>query len=572
MKRLVLSENLNLPLDAATQTFGIFGRKGSGKTYLAGKLCELFLDAGIQSVVLDGVGNYYGLRLASDGQTPSRFNLPILGGAHGDVPLTAASGALVAEFIISTGTSAVLDVSRFRKHERKEFVTAFAEELFHRKKAHPSPLHFFLEEAQLFAPQKVFKGEERMLGALEDIVRLGRNYGIGTTMISQRPQSINTELRNQCEPLIIFQLVAKHERDAIGDWLEHMDVEADLQELARLKPGECFFWSPAWLEEFARIRCFKKESYDASATPKVGEKQREPRALAPVDLGALESAMAQVIENAKANDPAALKKRIAELERQLLSVQASPAAIDQGAIDRAIADAVRPYELRLDAIADHIAALEGIRYEVEKTADALRAQTGPVARPAADPVKEIYGAAERPHPIPLPSEWARGSEPKGNVEERILTALQDLYAIGVRAPERVQVAFFAGYSHLNSKGFVNAIGALRTKCYIDYPEQGRVMLTQLGKENSKPSARPRTAEELRGRVIQMIGGASARILQPLIDYYPNSMPRELLAMRANYGHINSKGFVNALGRLRSLGFIDYPKAGQVAAQPVLFLK
>jgi len=34
----------------------------------------------------------------------------------------------------------------------------------------------------------------------------------------------------------------------------------------------------------------------------------------------------------------------------------------------------------------------------------------------------------------------------------------------------------------------------------------------------------------------------------------------------------SKGFANAIGRLRSLGFIDYPERGKVVAQPVLFLE
>ena len=70
----------------------------------------------------------------------------------------------------------------------------------------------------------------------------------------------------------------------------------------------------------------------------------------------------------------------------------------------------------------------------------------------------------------------------------------------------------------------------------------------------------------------MLGGASARILEPLIKVYPRPMAREDLASAASYGHLNSKGFVNALGRLRSLGFIGYPQRGQVAAQPVLFLE
>lgn len=157
-------------------------------------------------------------------------------------------------------------------------------------------------------------------------------------------------------------------------------------------------------------------------------------------------------------------------------------------------------------------------------------------------------------------------------EQRILNALAELEALGVSEPERVQVAFFAGYTHLNSKGLVNALGALRSNGYIDYPTQGRVTMTAEGQAHARTSKAPLSAEELRDRVVRMLGGASARILEPLIGAYPKPMAREDLAAAANYGHLNSKGFVNALGRLRSLGFIDYPQQGQVAAQPVLFLE
>jgi hypothetical protein len=33
-----------------------------------------------------------------------------------------------------------------------------------------------------------------------------------------------------------------------------------------------------------------------------------------------------------------------------------------------------------------------------------------------------------------------------------------------------------------------------------------------------------------------------------------------------------QGFANAIGRLRTLGFIGYPDRGSVAAKPVLFLE
>jgi DNA helicase HerA-like ATPase len=145
-------------------------------------------------------------------------------------------GALVADLVVEQGISLILDVSHFRKAQRKEFVTAFAEQLFHRKKTARSPMHFFLEEAQFFIPQKVFKGEERMLGAFEDIGKVGRNYGIGLTLISQRPQAVNKDVLNQVEALFVLQMNAAQERKAVRDWIDtqHLDPSIHPQRLRGL--------------------------------------------------------------------------------------------------------------------------------------------------------------------------------------------------------------------------------------------------------------------------------------------------------------------------------------------------
>jgi hypothetical protein len=84
---------LSFPVDAATQTFAFLARKRAGKTYAAGKLCELLVGAGVQVVILDTVGNWYGLRLAADGKGPG-LDIPVIGGLRGDVPLDANAGAL----------------------------------------------------------------------------------------------------------------------------------------------------------------------------------------------------------------------------------------------------------------------------------------------------------------------------------------------------------------------------------------------------------------------------------------------------------------------------------------------
>jgi DNA helicase HerA-like ATPase len=199
-----LSDNLSLPNDAVTQPFAFLARRGAGKSYGAMKLAEGMLDIGAQVLAIDPVGIWYSLRIAADGKGKG-YDLPIFGGLHGDIPLEPGAGALIADLIVDRNISAVLDVSMFRKNERKQFATAFAEQLFHRKKQHRSPVHLFVEEAQVFVPQRTMGDEARMLGAFEDIVKLGRNFGIGVCLISQRPQSVNKDALNQTEALFVLR-------------------------------------------------------------------------------------------------------------------------------------------------------------------------------------------------------------------------------------------------------------------------------------------------------------------------------------------------------------------------------
>ena len=118
-----------VPDDAVTQTWAFLGRKGQGKTYAAGSLVEKLLKQGVQVVILDPIGNWYGLRYDRTGKKPSGLDIPILGGLRGDIQLRPEAGEIIAGAVASTKQSAILDVSQFRKNDRKRFVAAFAEEL-----------------------------------------------------------------------------------------------------------------------------------------------------------------------------------------------------------------------------------------------------------------------------------------------------------------------------------------------------------------------------------------------------------------------------------------------------------
>lgn len=85
MVMLKLAHELSLPVDAVTQKQAFLGMSGSGKTYGAGVFVEGLLVMGAQVVVLDVVGNWYGLRIAAKGSGDG-FKIPVFGGDHGDIP------------------------------------------------------------------------------------------------------------------------------------------------------------------------------------------------------------------------------------------------------------------------------------------------------------------------------------------------------------------------------------------------------------------------------------------------------------------------------------------------------
>jgi hypothetical protein len=312
---LRIANEMELPDDAATQTYGFIARKGAGKTYAAGKLVEELLERDVPVVVIDPIGNWYGLQIGRDGSSEG-YAIPVFGGVRGNVPLEPAQGEVLAQLLVSRHLSAVVDVSGFRKNDRKRFVAEFAEALFHAAKSRPTPRMIVFEEAQVFAPQRADRGAERLLGAVEDIVRLGRNYGLGSTLISQRPQSVNKEVLNQVEALFVGQLNGPQERAAISAWVSERGAGRGLlEELPRLQPGTMVLWSPQWLRTLKKVRIARKRTFDASATPVLGKARPAPQRAAALDVEELRAALASFRDR-----PAGTR------ERQARSGSAEPVA------------------------------------------------------------------------------------------------------------------------------------------------------------------------------------------------------------------------------------------------------
>jgi hypothetical protein len=594
MTKLEISKDLALPLRVVTEKLAWLGTTGSGKTYGASKLAELMWDAHAQFVVLDPVGVWYGLRLEKNGKSPSDITIPIFGGLHGDVPLEPTAGALMADLVVDRGISVILDVSQFESDAQKaRFGADFADRFFFRKKGAPSAVHVFIEECQEFIPQNPQKGEERMLHAFTRMQKLGRNFGIGTSAISQRPQEVNKKALNMAQTLFVFRCTGPQERKAIAGWVEEKGLDQNIAgDLPKLRTGDCHAWSPEFLGVSEVIRITEKRTFNASATPEVGAAARK-RELAPIDLERIRTDMAATIEKAKAENPTELKRKIAELEKQLKAKQPmAAAAADQKSIDRAVATAIREKAKEYDATIreltsrlDRIGKLYARAFKVhEEVAGELQLASAtklpeipamPHLAMAPPPRREMPIVTRAAAPQRVIPSGGNGKSTDGSFgidggEQRILDALAELEAIGVRQPTRVQVAILSNYATLSGGTGASNVGRLSEKGLVSIPSPGVLELTDEGRHRANHSGAPTSRSELHERLLRRLDDGERRIMEHLINIWPDEAKRADVAAATNYATLSGGTGASNVGKLASLGLVKIPRPGLLRASDLLF--
>lgn len=407
MTKLRISPDLNLPTDVVTSTTVVYGGKGMGKTNFGSVLVEELTKAGLRWSLLDPMGVAWGLRHSPDGKGPG-IQCVILGGPHGDIPIEPTGGAIVADLVIDEGVNTIIDFSRhpngkmWSNGERIRFVTDYAIRLFERQGSlvdgrRREPILQIIDEAARYIPQVIPSGAidlARCVGAWEQICEEGRNIGLGVAFLTQRSARMAKSVSELADVMFAFRTIGPNSLEAVLDWLGQHVEKAKIRDLAaqvrELDVGQALVVSPGWLkvEKVARIRA--RETFDSSATPKAGQKPAkvdQAKAAKP-DLGRYRERMAATIEAAKANDPKALRAKIAELEKQIRTARPQVATVtDTKAIERAVAR----------ALADRDKAVAPVLLASHRFARALVEITTPaIVRDAQKLIASIDGIPDTP--------------------------------------------------------------------------------------------------------------------------------------------------------------------------------
>ncbi len=578
MNTLAISETLSLPDEAVTKRIAIVGQTGSGKTYTAMVIVEEMYKRGIHLAFLDPLGVGWGLRLDADGKRPG-LPIIVLGGPHGDAPLTPDAGKQVAQLVVEHGLSVIIDLSEFSGNEQDRFALAFADELFHLNR---KPLHLIVDEADSFAPQTCQPGQQRMLGAFDRLARKGRIRGIGMTSVTQRPALLNKNVLTQSDCLIVGRLTGPQDRDAIQDFIVHNTTKDEkttiLGSLGTLGKGQAWVISAGWLEKLEQIQVRRRTTFDSSSTPELGKDRPEPQKLADINLTHLRELLAIPDAKEGETDTMPLRRRVKELEAEVKRLETRPTVAafrpdDWSEIQR-LYSLLGEASKQVGGVHEHLRhilcsyepgetngvpqIIRDVTHRADLAEDARH--RGPLAERAA-PIREL-----KPKPEPISLDGA-GLEGLSRPQRNILFSIRRLEVLCTTAPRRGNVAALSGVSG-KSGSFANNLSTLRTAGFVTYPSGSTVALTDAARALIPSKVSP-TQGDLMAAWRGILSGPQFALLEVIAHAYPKPLLRASVAEAVGVSS-TSGSFANNLSTLRSHGLIDYPDGKTCVATGLLF--
>jgi len=566
--KIALSTTHSIDLEALVDTrLLIQANSGGGKSWAIRRLLEQS-HGRVQHLVLDPEGEFSTLR--------ERFDYVLAARRGGDTAAEPRIAGLLAQRLLELQASAILDIYELKAHERIQFVRRFLEALVDAPKKLWHPCLVVVDEAHVYCPQQ---GEAESAGAVIDLATRGRKRGYCAVLATQRLSKLHKDAAAECNNKLIgrtgLDVDVKRAADELGFGKERW------RELRELEAGHFFGFGPALAREVRAVHVGPVETTHPKAGSRIAAAPPPPREKVRALLPKLADLPAEVEERQKSIDD--LKRDNAQLRRDLAAAKKSspaPPPVKPGVPASALR-VMRTVMQRAEAIATRIEkeaeAVTGLAADLELVVNGPDRPIG-AEQPTAPVRTNGVARATQASPPRRPAGNGAAAPAAGNgaaissSQQRIVNALIYLDWIGIAPAEKTQLALMADQSP-TSGGFFNNLGRLRSLGLIDYPGPGMVAVTEAGRSagSLRPDETPTTNAELLEQLCRRLSDSQARILRALVEHYPDHLAKDELAERTGQSP-TSGGYFNNLGRLRTLGLIDYPAKGRVVACPVLFLE
>lgn len=236
--------DLKFPLDFVRDKTFLTGMTGSGKSWTAGLLMEEINRVGLQFVCFDVLGAHDGLATLP--------NVESLSPKNGE---TVNMRGLV-ERLSKEPTSFIIDISGLPLDKQQVLISDYCEALISAQLN--KGIMTVFEECQDFVPQT---GKPISSEGIIRLCKLGRQYGYGVCLISQRPASVSKDALSQCSVYMIHNLVNHRDLKAVEDQMgfgaDRTQVKKLTSGIASATQGEVVCYSPSYFRDEGFFRASK---------------------------------------------------------------------------------------------------------------------------------------------------------------------------------------------------------------------------------------------------------------------------------------------------------------------------
>lgn len=207
---------------------------GGGKSRTLRRIAEQAFGE-VPVIIIDPEGEFASLREKLD-------FLLVSADGNGDVPASVATAALLAERVLRTGISVVVDLYELRPAERHAWLRAFLDALMNAPRHLWRDYLILVDEAEGFAPESG-EGESAAKSAVLDVAKRGRKRGYGlvlaTLRVSRLDKSVLAEMQNSLVGLVTMDVDLDRAASAMG--FKRGKPRDEFQAgLADLEPGYFF--------------------------------------------------------------------------------------------------------------------------------------------------------------------------------------------------------------------------------------------------------------------------------------------------------------------------------------------
>jgi hypothetical protein len=239
----------------------VTGKSGSGKSNSASVIIEKLLDNRFSTLIVDTDGEYYGLK--------EEYEILHVGADEEcDIVVSPEHAEKIAELALEQNIPIILDVSSFLdEDEAEELLLETTRHLFAKEKKLKKPFLMLVEECHEYIPEGGGLGEIGRM--LIKVGKRGRKHGLGIVGISQRPADVKKDFITQCDWLVWHRLTWQNDTKVVGRILGSQYADA----IEDLGDGEAFLVTD-WSESLRRVQFHRKQTFDAGATPGLGDFER----------------------------------------------------------------------------------------------------------------------------------------------------------------------------------------------------------------------------------------------------------------------------------------------------------